>query len=76
MRKVTDKCDCYPSYDLTFIHNGKRACNFFEQATCVATLQNQFDETEFSNECLPSCDHTSIHQESIHVSIQFNLVCN
>ena len=69
INKVTSTCGCYPSYDVkNFELTGMKACNFFEQATCVATLQNKFDETEFTDKCLPSCDHTSIHQESIHVS--------
>ena len=74
MAKMTSTCDCYPAYDDEFgdeFKANKRPCNFFEQATCVATLQNKFDETEFSDKCLPSCAHTSIHQESIHVSCFF-----
>ena len=43
-------------------------CNFFEQSTCITTLQEKFDETEFSNICLPKCYHGSIHQQGIFVS--------
>ena len=41
-----------------------KPCNFYEHANCVASFINK-DGFENDTECLPSCDHTSIHQESI-----------
>ena len=58
------KCDCYPSYDSNFHADGVKSCNFYEHANCVASFINK-DDFENDTECLPSCDHTSIHQESI-----------
>ena len=61
---------------LTFLNIGDRfdhvtniivavkPCNFYEHANCVASFINK-DGFENDTECLPSCDHTSIHQESI-----------
>ena len=45
-----------------------KPCNFFEQSTCITSLQQGFDEKEFSYECLPKCYHSSIDQKKIHVS--------
>ena len=45
-----------------------KPCNFFEQSTCITSLQQGFDEAEFSYECLPKCSHTSTDQKKIHVS--------
>ena len=44
-------------------------CNFFEQSTCISTLHESFDETEFSTKCLPNCFHTAVHQQGIYVSV-------
>ena len=43
-----------------------KPCNFFEHASCVAKMKNEADHS-YDHACLPACDHTSIHQESIHV---------
>ena len=69
MKKIEDKCQCYPSYDeqLHKLHRSK-PCNFFEHSTCVAKIHNTNDQFEFMKECLPACDHTTVHQEGIHVS--------
>ena len=45
-----------------------KPCNFFEHASCVAKMKNEADHS-YDHACLPACDHTSIHQESIHVCI-------
>ena len=69
MKIVAKKCNCYPSYDSQFIRmNGVAACNFFEHASCLATIRNKFEQIDIANHCLPSCDHTTVNQESIHVS--------
>ena len=46
--------------------NDFKPCNFFEHASCVAKMKNEADHS-YDHACLPACDHTSIHQESIHV---------
>ena len=47
-----------------------KPCNFFEHASCVAKMKNEADHS-YDHACLPACDHTSIHQESIHVCINY-----
>jgi len=64
--KIIGECGCYPSYDELFEEhqNETRPCSFFEHSTCVASIRNKFDPSDHN--CLPSCNLTSIHQESIH----------
>ena len=45
-------------------------CNYFEQSSCLTTMQEKFDQTQFSQICLPKCHHTTIHQQGIFVSRQ------
>ena len=44
-----------------------KPCNFFEQSTCIASHRNEYDEQDFSAECLPACSHSTIHQEGTSV---------
>ena len=49
-----------------------RPCNFFEQSTCVTTLQKRFDDAQFLHDCLPKCYHSTFDQKKIHVSDLIN----
>ena len=57
---------CYPNYDKQWNKPNWRACSFFEHSTLVAPLKNNL--TDYVDTCLPSCDHTNIHQSGIQVN--------
>ena len=73
MNKIIDRCGCFPSYDELYkalqLNQKVKSppCTFFEHATCVAKMKNVKDLSEWNSACLPACDHTSIHQESVLV---------
>ena len=45
-----------------------KSCNFFEQSTCLTTLQKKIDDTELSENCLPKCFHNTHVQQGVFVS--------
>ena len=55
------------NYKIFPSHNAK-PCNYFEQSTCVASLEHSFDVADLSAECLPACNHRSFHREGTSVS--------
>ena len=68
--------DILENLSLAYIEDGKhlienwddfRQCGFYEHATCVSFIKENFEEKE--SNCPPACFHNSIHQESITVRV-------
>lgn len=66
---IYDVCQCVPDYikDIRELIGKPNAssCNFYEHATCVSFIVQTFEPS--TSNCLPRCQHSSVHQENIDV---------